>query len=336
MLPGHDDYQQVNTIFGQKPLPSHSNINGWTLTSVAPLPDFRVPDWYEMSCFDAGFLPIRDPLDVHSLFSARLDRTECIKELSQLNVDLHVQCQNLRELIDTGRIKFSTFTDHLPPPAGDGVSLAEKLLIMSQRFQQAVTNLGWVVKNEPRPPSTTAPIAIDDDPAVDPLLKNSGSSVGQAAGGSNEYVTEQDDGLLETPFVFLLVSCYVQMIHLWEIMYFHVHRRILGVDHDQLTLSDPGKGIQMGAFYIFSGRLQSMFFCQAVLYFVENIDRGLGILPEQRAQGGGSGLLGHPQHFGLLQRELGGQVNEGVNERVRALRDSVERARICSLQDVGW
>lgn len=316
-------------------MPSHSNINGWTLTSVAPPSEFRIPEWYEMSCFDAGFLPIRDPLEVHSLFTVRLDRHECIKELSHLNVDLHVQSQALRELIDTGRIKFSTFTDHFPPPAGDGVSLAEKLLIMSQRFQQAITNLGWVVKNEPEPPHATAPVPIDDDLAVDPLLNGSGpspTSAGQA--GDSQYVAEQDSPL-ETPFVLLLVSCYVQIVNMWEIMYFHVHRRILGVDRDQLTLSDPGKGIQMGAFYIFSGRLQTMFFCQAVLYFLENIDRGLSILPEQRQQGV-SGLLSHRQNFDLLQRELGGHVSEGVNERVRALRDSVERARICSLQDVGW
>ncbi|KAI1769934.1 hypothetical protein F4818DRAFT_309184 [Hypoxylon cercidicola] len=331
LLSGSDN-QQVNTIIGQKPMPSHSNVNDWTLTSVPPPSDFRIPEWYEMVCFDAGLPPSRDPLEVHSLFTVRLDRHECIRELSQLNVDLHVQNQALRELIDTGRIKFSTFIDHLPPPAGDGVSLAEKLLIMSQRFQQAITNLGWVVKNEPKPPRATAPVAIDDEFAVDPLLNASSAPIELADGG--EYVTEQD-GQLETPFVFLLVSCYVQMINLWEIMYFHVHRRILGVDRDQLTLSDPGKGIQMGAFYIFSGRMQSMFFCQAVLYFIENIDRGLGILPEQREQDV-SGLLGHPQNFDLLQRELGGQVHEGVNERICALRDSVERARICSLHDVGW
>ncbi|XXG96370.1 hypothetical protein Hte_002652 [Hypoxylon texense] len=335
LLPGSDD-QQFGTIFNQKPMPSSSNINGWALTSAVASPsEFRMPEWYEMSCFDAGIPPIRDPLEVHSLFTARLDRHECIKELSNLNVDLHVQSQAIRELIDTGRIKFSIFTDHPPPPAGDGVSIAEKLLIMSQRFQQAVTNLGWVVKNEPAPPNATAPVSIDDDLAVDPLLNSSNPSPASAGQASRSECVAEQDGPLETPFVFLLVSCYVQMISLWEIMYYHVHRRIVGVDRDQLTLTDPGKGIQMGAFYIFSGRLQSMFFCQAVLYFVENVDRGLGILPEQRQQGA-SGLLSHRQNFDLLQRELGGQVHEGVNERVRALRDSVERARICCLQDVGW
>ncbi|KAI1759077.1 hypothetical protein GGR53DRAFT_178638 [Hypoxylon sp. FL1150] len=338
-----DDHHQVNAISGQMSSPSHSNVNGRILTSAAPIPDVRIPEWYEMSCFDAGLPPIPDPLD---LFTARPDRNECIKELSQLNVDLHAQCQALRDLADADGIKFSTFVDHPPPPAGDGISLAEKLLLVSQRFQQAVTNLSWVVKSDPGPPpSATAPgVAIIDGDhfSVDPTrgISSGGgpspASAEQASGCGSEYAAARGhDPLLDTPFAFLLVSCYVQTIRLWEITYFHVHRRILGVDPERRMLSDPGKGVQLGAFYTISSRLKSVFFSQAVLYFLESIDGGLGILPEQMAQGV-PGLLSHPQHFGLLQGELGGRVSEGVNERVRALRDSVERARICSLQDVGW
>ncbi|KAI0180762.1 hypothetical protein GGR52DRAFT_4444 [Hypoxylon sp. FL1284] len=330
---GMDDNQQVGTIFGQKPMPSHSHVNGWTLTSAAQSPSgMRAPDWYETSAFDAGLPPMRDPLEVHSLFTTKLDRHECIKELSQLNVDLHDQCQNLRELIDSGKIRFSTFIDHQPPPAGDGVSIAEKLLIMSQRFQQAVTNLGWVVKNEPNPPYRSA-TAVDEYSETNPALRGIDPTTPAGEAGCSGPIAQHD--LLDTPFAFLLISCYVQMISLWETMFVHVHRRITGADMWPLTFSDPGKGIQMGQFYIFSGRLQSMFFCQAVLYFIDNIDRGLSILPEQRAQGA-SGLLSHPHYFNLLQKELGGQVNKGVSERVSTLLGSVERARISSCKDVGW
>lgn len=77
-----------------------------------------------------------------------------------------------------------------------------------------------------------------------------------------------------------------------------------------------------------------MFYCQAVLYFLDNIDRGLGILPEQRQQGS-SGLISHARHFDMLQKELGGQVSEGANERVRGLKDMVEKARLHSVQESG-
>ncbi|KAI1374782.1 hypothetical protein F4677DRAFT_156010 [Hypoxylon crocopeplum] len=342
LLLGLDNHIQVNSPLSQMSSALQSGGDGFNLTSILPLSEFRTPEWFETSCFDPE-PPNRDPLEVHSLFTAKLDRHECFKELSQLNVDLHVHWGVLKELIDTGQIKFSSFIDHLPPPAGDGVSRAEKLLIMSQRFQQAVTNLNWVVKHEPKPLHATMPVIFDEENVLDPLLDIAGplpTSFSQDTGSypttseSRGVMTESDE-LLETPFVCLLVSCYVQMIQLFEIMFVHVHRRIDGLDRDRLTLSDPGKGITMGAFYIYSGRLQSMFYCQAVLYFLENIERGLGILLEQMEHSA-SGLLSHPQHFNLLQRELGGQVCEGISERVRALRETVEKARICSLQDVGW
>ncbi|KAL7623674.1 hypothetical protein AAE478_005226 [Parahypoxylon ruwenzoriense] len=358
-LPGESpeilsDFDDNQAITQSDDIPNHvSAYNGGgdslSLVPVLPLSRLRGAEWYETSRFDSGFsLPPRDPLDVHNLFTAKLDRHECLKELSQLNMDLHTQWHVLQNLRDNDNVRFSTFTDHPPPPVGDSVSLAEKLLIMSQRFQQAITNLSWVVKNEPKClcGTDTPPIAVSEDELIlDPLLRgasgpSSTASRGRGAGSEqapteyNGKVTTQN-GLLDTPFVCALVSCYVQVINLWEIMYFHVRRRIEGLDKDRLMLSDPSKGIQMGAFYIFSGRLQSMFFCQAVLYFLGNIDRALGILPEQREQGA-PGLLSHPQHFSFLQRELGGLDGDGKSERTRILRDEIEWARLCSFKDVGW
>ncbi|KAI1135809.1 hypothetical protein F5Y05DRAFT_161674 [Hypoxylon sp. FL0543] len=327
--------------FGHSSIPSHSNVNGYGSTSLIPHSESRPAEWYETSCFDPDPAPSRDPLEVHSLFTAKLDRHECLKELSQLNVDLHNQWTALQELIDSDRINFASFCEHPPPPAGDGVSLAEKFLIMSQRFQQAITNLNWVVKNEPRPPNATTPVALDEDIVLDPLLNIEGplpiplNPDPETSQSNPEGTVAEHTQLLETPFACLLVSCYVQLIKLWETMFVYVDRRTSGVDRSPLTLSDPSKGIRMGAFYIFGGRLQSMFFCQAVLYFQDNIDRGLGILPEQREQGV-SGLLSHPQHFNLLQRELGGEVSKGESMRVRRLRDAVERTRVFSFHDVGW
>ncbi|KAI0885095.1 uncharacterized protein GGS22DRAFT_162758 [Annulohypoxylon maeteangense] len=326
--------------FGQTPLASHNNINGFILALMPPIPDLKAPEWYETSRFDAGFAPSRDPLEVHSLFTVKLDRQECLKELSQLNVDLDVLVQAVKKLEDDGKLNFAAFCSHFPPPAGDGVSFAEKFLIMSQRFQQAITNLSWVVKNDPKPLQNTTSIIGDSDLPLDPLLNITGplptplTQHEETSPPTPENRTYDQGELLETPFACLLVSCYVQLIMLWEKMWFHVRKRTSGSDLSELTLSDPSKGVQMGAFYIFSGRLQSMFFCQAVLYFLDNIDRGLSIHPEQRAQGV-RGLLSRSQHFELLQRELGGEVSAGESERVRVLKETVEKTRVFTLNDVG-
>ncbi|OTA99867.1 hypothetical protein M426DRAFT_27088 [Hypoxylon sp. CI-4A] len=343
----------AHTLFSQLN-PPHTEVGGYDLSMIPPPASSsynRIPEWYETSCFDntvAAAPTPRDPLEVHSLFTAKLDRHECFKELSQLSVDLHVQSRVIQNLVDGDVICFATFCDHPSPPAGDGVSLAEKLLVMSQRFQQAVTNLGWVVRSEPRSiHASPPPVVIEDDLILDPLLGVEGTAVPSHAttlahslrnrnggGGGSDYTTPESevepDNLLETHFACLLVSIYVQIIHLWEIMFAHVQRRTAGIDRSPLSLSDPSKGIQMGAFYIFSGRLVGMFFCQAVLYFLGNIDRGLGILPEQRDHGL-MGLLSHSRHFDLLQKELGGLVSKGESERVRALRDVVEMSSLILL-----
>ncbi|KAI1456493.1 hypothetical protein F4805DRAFT_225872 [Annulohypoxylon moriforme] len=339
-----DDFQLGD--FNHAPLASYNNINGFFLALMPPMPEFKMPEWHETSRFDPGFAPSRDPLEVHTLFTAKLDRQECLKELSQLNVDLHVLDQALQGLDNEGKLNFAAFCSHYPPPDGDGVSFAEKFLIMSQRFQQTITNLSWVVKNDPKPLQDAVSVVDNNDLPLDPLLNIDGplplslNQQGVNRQGENNHITPEE-GVpnqgepLETPFTCLLVSCYVQLIHLWETMWHHVRNRTSGVDRSELTLSDPSKGVQMGAFYIFSGRLQSMFFCQAVLYFLDNIDRGLSILPEQREQGV-SGLLSHSQHFDLLQRELGGEVREGESERVRSLKDLIEKTRVFTLNDIGW
>ncbi|KAI1440000.1 hypothetical protein F5Y02DRAFT_33507 [Annulohypoxylon stygium] len=334
--------------FGHSPTTSQDNVNGFILALMPHnpeprVPEPRMPEWYETSCFDPGFAPSRDPLELHSLFTAKLDRQECIKELSQINVDLNVMKQALQELDVGGNLNFSAFCSHYPPPEGDGVSFAEKFLIMSQRFQQAITNLSWVVKNDPKPLQDTSHVEDDSNMPLDPLLNIEGPlpAFPSQQGESDLPTPEESQGAadqgnpLETSFACLLVSCYVQLINLWEKMWYHVLQRTSGLDHSELSLADPSKGVQMGAFYIFSGRLQSMFFCQAVLYFLDNIDRGLSILPEQREQGV-RGLLSYSQHFNFLQKELGGKVVKGESERVRALKDMVEKTRVFTLNDVGW
>ncbi|KAI1656245.1 hypothetical protein F4813DRAFT_390928 [Daldinia decipiens] len=340
LLPRLDNLPQVNNLFNETPSLPQSDVNNFDLNPILPLSEHRTPEWDEAIRLNSGCSAARDPLEVHSLFTAKLDRHECLKELSQLNVDLHAHWRALQELDESGSVNFVTFCDHPPPPSGDGVSLAEKLLIMAQRFQQTITNLVWVVKHEPKPLQQPGHVVADDGIATDfsssylaePLLGPLGREDScQTTFG--DILTEQDVPLT-SPFVCVIVSCYVQIINLWEVMFFHAHRRAIGIDRYPLTLSDPSKGVQLGAFYVFSGRLASMFYCQAVLYFLDSIDRGLGILPEQRQQGG-SGLISHARHFDMLQKELGGQVTEGVNERVRGLKDMVEKARLHTVQESG-
>ncbi|KAI5860375.1 hypothetical protein GGS23DRAFT_234770 [Durotheca rogersii] len=346
----YEAISQIEGFSGHAAGGSTSISDNFHPDATFPASGFRGAEWLGPGFDHSTVPPGGDLLDVHNLFTAKLDRYECLKELSRLNEDLHHQWRVIREANDSGNIGFSTFIVHPPPPDGDGVSVAEKLLIMSQRFQQAITNLSWVVKNEPRSPLPRAAPpsgSVEDDFTLSALL-DSASGLSLAAVGSPEHGAESQpgspydadrattsDGQLDSPFVYALVSCYVLLINLWEAMFVHVRRRIERVDQEHIPLSDPSKGIQMGAFYIYSGRLQSMFFCQAVDYFMGNIDRGLGISAEQREQGV-VGLLSHPRPFGLLQKELGGLGDNGESQRPAMLLREVEWARTRTLKDEGW
>ncbi|KAI2784146.1 hypothetical protein F4815DRAFT_456975 [Daldinia loculata] len=249
LLPGLDNLPQVNSLFNETPSLPHSDVNDFDLNSMLPLSEHRTSEWDEAIHFTSGCSAARDPLEVHSLFTAKLDRHECLKELSQLNVDLHAHWRALQGLDESGRVNFVTFCDHPPPPVGDGVSLAEKLLIMAQRFQQVITNLIWVVKHEPKPLHQRGHVVADDGMATDssspyveePLLGPLGREDSHQP-TFGDTLAEQDV-LLSSPFVCVLVSCYVQMINLWEVMFFHAHRRAIGIDRYPLTLSDPSKGV---------------------------------------------------------------------------------------------
>ncbi|KAI1800731.1 hypothetical protein F4811DRAFT_495220 [Daldinia bambusicola] len=371
LLPGLDDFSQADNCYSNETssLPN-GDLNSFGSHLMLPFSENFTPGWNEANYPNPGCSPSRDPLEVHSLFTVKLDRQECLKELSQLNVDLHGHWQTLQELNESGKVNFVTFVDHPPPPAGDGISLAEKLLIMAQRFQQAITNLIWVVKHESKSSYRPGHVVVDDGATAispssyptDPLShpSNPETESHQAAQPTpKDPPAEHADPAIPTPFACVLVSCYVQLIRLWETMFFHAHRRAVGLDRHPLTLSDPSKGVQLGAFYMYSGRLASMFYCQAALYFLDNIDRGLGIVSSREQQqqqqsataataaaaaAASSGLLSHPRHLDMLRRELGsaeeeeldGEDNEGViSERVKALKDAIEEARLSSVHDTG-
>ncbi|KAI1471040.1 uncharacterized protein F4812DRAFT_164489 [Daldinia caldariorum] len=370
--PGLDGFPQIDDLSNETPLLSRNESNSFFGSHfMLPFSEHCTPEWNEANYLNAGCSPNRDPLEVHSLFTAKLDRHECLKELSQINVDLHGHWQTVQELNDSGKVNFVTFVAHPPPPAGDGISLAEKLLIMAQRFQQAITNLIWVVKHESKPLYRPGHVVVNDEAATNspssyPLSQPLGPEERERH-QATQPAPEEDPSAQQadpstTPFACVLVSCYVQLVRLWETMFFHAHRRAAGLDRYPLALSDPSKGVQLGAFYVYSGRLASMFYCQAALYFLDNIDRGLGIVsPEQQQQqqqrgaaAPASGLLSHPRHLDMLRRELrageGGEEEEEeeeeeelgsggsdgvISKRVKALRDAIERARLSSVHDTG-
>ncbi|RYP47850.1 hypothetical protein DL768_006167 [Monosporascus sp. mg162] len=277
--------------------------------------------------------------------TASVDQHGCLRELSRLNIDLHAQTTVLRE--NRASVNVATLVTATRPPEGDGVTICERALIFAQKFHAIIDNLDSILKNQSRVYEPSGPLF---DYAEDPLLADMFASLDPSIAMSEDFACTAglDEGSSppspDTPVVLLLVSCYVQIIELFETIFVLIHRRLKCLGTDPIPSFDPAKGLRIGAFYSFDGRLESIIYTQVVACLLDRVERGLGLLPDQQRhndQGPGfggrtrCGLLSRPHHFDLLQRELG-QKGPGASARPQALRDSVENARLIMATDRSW
>ncbi|RYP68160.1 hypothetical protein DL770_008495 [Monosporascus sp. CRB-9-2] len=279
-------------------------------------------------------------------FTGSVDQHGCLRELSRLNIDLHAQTTVLRENRASVNVAMLVTATH--PPEGDGVTtICERALNFTQKFHAIIDNLDSILKNQSRVYEPSGPLF---DYAEEPLLADMFAALDPSIAMSEDfaYTTGHDEGSSspspDTPVVLLLVSCYVQIIELFETIFMHIHLRLKHLDTDPIPSFDPAKGLRIGSFYSFDGRLESIIYTQVVACLLDRVERGLGLLPDQqrhnhpsRGFGGRTrrGLLSRPHHFDLLQRELG-QKGPGASARPRALRDSVENARLIMATDTSW
>ncbi|RYP06491.1 hypothetical protein DL764_003142 [Monosporascus ibericus] len=279
-------------------------------------------------------------------FTGSVDQHGCLRELSRLNIDLHAQTTVLRE--NRASVDVAMLVTATHPPKGDGVTtICERALTFTQKFHDIIDNLDSILKNRSMVHEPSGALFhYAEDPLLADMFAGLGPSIAMSEGFV--YTTGQDEGPSspspDTPVVLLLVSCYVQIIELFEIIFVHIHRRLKHLDTDPIPYFDPAKGLRIGTFYSCDGRLESIIYTQVVACLLDRVERGLGLLPDPQRYddpgpgfGGRSrcGLLSRPHHFDLLQRELG-QKGPGTSARPRALRDAVENARLIMATDTSW
>ncbi|RYP83956.1 hypothetical protein DL769_001262 [Monosporascus sp. CRB-8-3] len=279
-------------------------------------------------------------------YAGSVDQHGCLRELSRLNIDLHAQNTMLRE--NRASVNLAMLLTATHPPEGDGVTtICERALNFAQKFHAIIDNLDSILKNRSGVYEPSGPLF---DYAEDPLLADmfAGQDPSIAMSEDFAYTIGHDEGPSspspDTPVVLLLVSCYVQIIELFETIFAHIHWRLKHLDTDPIPSFEPAKGLRVGAFYSFDGRMESIVYAQVVACLLDRVERGLGLLPDQQRHGdpgpgfGGRtrrGLLSRPHHFDLLQRELG-EEGPGASARPRALRDTVEDARLIMATDTSW
>lgn len=326
-----------------------------------------------------GDQEVADRSQVITSVPPAVNQHECLRELSQLNVELHAQTTMLKENRDS--LNLGSFVCVLPHLGGDddGLTICERCMIYCQRLHRIMAKLVEILKTQSRVVGESRSLFYYDEDTVTPEALNgncsdlsalvepphapTGTTTTTTTTSSSSSstptptttptaitITEDEGGppALDGPVVLVLVSCYAQVISVHETIFAHIHRRLDSVEAAALPALDPAKGVRLGSFYSTDARLEGAVYCQVVSVLLDRIERGLGVLPDQRHHtglGAQTGLLSRPHHFELLQRELSGEKggeeeeeapNGGRSPRPGMLRDAVERARLVMAVDATW
>ncbi|ETS85024.1 hypothetical protein PFICI_03049 [Pestalotiopsis fici W106-1] len=238
---------------------------------------------------------------------------QCLKELSDLNVELHAQSAAvLSKSDDTSLTPYICLDpEHINVTA---LTPVEASLNAIEKFYSILVIL------EKLSPSQPSPYNAESDATIFPTLLVD----------AERCAPIQE---LETPLILAIISCYVQLVNIFHDFFGRVDRHIKRIRENQ-TL---GKLFQLGTFSALDGRLQGLVFTSMVSHYFDRTERLLGILPEDRPQRVPirQALLYQPCHLELLQRELAKGGIAGSCDSTQ-LREAVENIRCTLVADPSW
>lgn len=176
----------------------------------------------------------------------KFDLHQCLHDLSDLNMEMHDQLRHTREKGASLTLGFYICPSDLTKT---GESIVESTMTMSQRFHLIIANIESLARREQELASGRSLRTWDDNAvSVDDFLLEMGNA---AEGNSNDSQSDRDHGALDidTPTVLLIISCYVQLITIFEGMFVHLHRKLKSLDTEPIPPLDTNMGVTMGAFY---------------------------------------------------------------------------------------
>ena len=260
----------------------------------------------------------------------------CMRDLSQLNIELHSQTTMFRETPEFVNI-FTYFCVPSPQEDGSSISICEKIVIYAQRLNRIMSSLDGTRKSQAAArqqfesafnyqlDSFLATPFVSYEPSPPLLIPMARDDEGYPA--------------LDTPVVLLLVSCYAQILELLEGMFVFINERLDIIETEPLPDFGPTLGLHVGAFTSYDARTGGLVFIQVITCLLDRIEHGLGLPPDPKLTAPVNtrpALLSNPHHFELLYSELGKSGAEDGATRPRALRDTMGQARLMLASDLSW
>lgn len=267
-----------------------------------------------------------------------LNKNQCLRELSQLNVDLHYISSRIN-----AEGPSLTFESYICSQSGDGLTvngmvIFETALHISQRFHKAIANLEWLQRHE---------IAFDysvsvfnDITSLDYAMDESSSMHLETLlpGFALQEEASGQPPTTDKPLLLVIISCYVQLINLFTDIFGQIYRKLKSFGDSGARLPALEHGVALGSYFVVDGRLQGMMFCSIVVHTFDRIECILGLLPSDTVCQRSPivrGLLSRPHHRHLLEKEL---ESDGIQGKMKPqlLRDSIENVRQLLASDPSW
>ncbi|KAH8678226.1 hypothetical protein BX600DRAFT_507189 [Xylariales sp. PMI_506] len=293
-----------------------------------------IPPFLSSPFFGPGLLP---GVEQH----AKLDGHECLKELSELNIDLHAQAAAIKA--KTGTATLAAYICPEPLINIKPSSVVEMSLAAINKFYVTITNVEKLSRQNLHFDRAYDSSQQRDDNLFGgnlgslnsiPLLEDDMEIAGNTTG--TEDVPRKTQIRVDTPLALLMVSCYIQLINVFSDMFFVAQKTLRELKNEPI----PSIGehiMQMGMFYGMEGRLQGLIFCTIVTHYLDRVERILGLLPSSTKQSLPlkHGLLKEPHFKELLDKEM---ERYGVSGRSspRVLRDTIENMRRVMAADASW
>ncbi|KAK7429547.1 hypothetical protein QQZ08_003926 [Neonectria magnoliae] len=217
------------------------------------------------------------------------------ERLSRLNVDIHKGLENISRFGTQPNFRDFICTPH---PEMDGYKNVQLVMRNSQEFLDIIKALHRQlgIRSMPRQPRHPSP-----DPLVltlDPSLVDSSTP---SPSGDHYYDAPSPSATHDSPTMFLVISCYVQLIKHLEILQKIVYDSI----SDPTAAPIGGAPMAYADVPIVEASSQFILFCELVYHTFSQINLVLGLPSTWSSRSAWTGLLRHQRYRNLVNAELG-------------------------------
>ena len=327
---------------GSQSMHPHSGGNDFQWWSPESLPD---SDMLGMQEPTFPYLPPQTPIPSHHSMPTNrhtnpnvefsdhaLDSHDYLKSLSKINLDLHSYRDFInRNQMVNGKDFWSAESRHYSCDLIErSISLAEKTLVSSQEFLAVITKIhrkvcGSHLSSPSESDHSIYPNDIDSPSQGSLELSDVHAASSRTRSGSQQE-GHQYTGL-DSPVALAIISCYVQMVELFEVQMGWVHARIENVREGPIPRIE---GLNFGTVQFNDGAMQVTVFTEVVLQSLEKIDRLMGLMdtpsPPPPSPYREQGLFCQSHFLSLLAGELGSRQGDW-SPRPSVLKDSIKAAK---------